>query len=81
MNIAVCDDHTEMTDTIYRLIKEYLQNITDRLYDIVPYYDGHSLLSDIQAVKKFDIIFLDIEMPSITGLKLQNKSGKIILMF
>lgn len=69
MNIAVCDDHTEMTDTIYRLIKEYLQNITDRLYDIVPYYDGHSLLSDIQAGKKFDIIFLDIEMPSITGLE------------
>ena len=69
MNIAVCDDYTEMTDTIYRLIKEYLQNITDRLYDIVPYYDGHSLLSDIQAGKKFDIIFLDIEMPSITGLE------------
>lgn len=69
MNIAVCDDQKEMTNTIHNLIKNYLDEKTNGLNNIRSYFDGDSLLSDIQAGKSFDIIFLDIEMPSITGLE------------
>lgn len=69
MNIAVCDDQKEMTNTIHNLIKNYLDEKTNGLNNIRSYFDGDSLLSDIQTGKSFDIIFLDIEMPSITGLE------------
>lgn len=61
MQIAVCDDE----DIICQEIKKKLLNIRPR-YKISIYHSGYEL---IDSNKKFDLIFLDIKMPNIDGMK------------
>ena len=81
MRIAVCDDE-----------KKFLQqfrDITDRAYkslDIVTdeFTDGNELLRCFKT-RKYDIVFLDIEMPAIDGLtlarKLRDMSEDVYIVF
>lgn len=65
MRIAICDDCKEMMiflkSTLYNLFKQYLDD-----FDIFDFYSGSELL-DSYKENKFDIIFLDIDMPKVTG--------------
>ena len=85
INIAVCDDEQNFLDTIQ---KELLQlanalNITIETY---LYTDGNKVVDLIYNNKEdFDILFLDIDMPDISGLEVAKKIRKsesdIILIF
>lgn len=61
MQIAVCDDE----DIICQEIKKKLLNIRQE-YEITTYNSGYEL---IDSKKDFDLIFLDIKMPEIDGMK------------
>lgn len=65
MRIAICDDNKEMViflkSTLYRLFKQYLTN-----FEIFVFDSGRKLL-DSYRENKFDVIFLDIDMPKVTG--------------
>ncbi|MBQ9886545.1 MAG: response regulator transcription factor [Lachnospiraceae bacterium] len=65
MNIAVCDDEENFRAKLIKYIKEY-----DKSIQIVQFKRGRELLN---SDKSFDIIFLDIEMPGMDGMKTAKK--------
>lgn len=79
MRIAVCDDNKEYIDEICRLIKLYEGKYT---FEIDIFMSGEEF---IQCNKKYDIIFLDIEMQAISGLdvaaSIRSKKDDAIIIF
>ncbi|WP_313163652.1 LytTR family DNA-binding domain-containing protein [Sedimentibacter sp.] len=80
ISIAVCDDSKEYSEIVTEIIKRIVNNRTN----VNTFNSGHDL---VQAFKenKFDIIFLDMEMPEIngieTGLKIREMSDKAIIFY
>ena len=65
--IAVCDDEPSELEDIVQSVKRYDVHGD---FDIENYTDGAVLLSDLQLKKNFfDLLLLDIEMPSNADLK------------
>jgi DNA-binding LytR/AlgR family response regulator len=85
INIAVCDDEQESLNMIQKELYKATEklNITIETY---LYRDGEKLVDLIKNQKEdFDILFLDIDMPNISGLeiakKLREEESDIILIF
>lgn len=80
ISIAVCDDSREYSTIVTEIIKRVVNNTTN----VNTFNSGHDL---VQAFKenKYDIIFLDMEMPEIngieTGLKIRELSDKVIIFY
>ena len=70
INIAIVDDDTDYL----RIINEKLVDILDKInydqYEIKTYTDGIQL---IESTDKFDLLLLDIDMPTIDGFNLAEK--------
>lgn len=67
--IAICDD-----DVVYaNLIRNEIVSFDKEEYEIYMY---SSALQVLEAKIKFDILFLDIEMPEISGIELKRKLEK-----
>lgn len=77
MNIAVCDDQIELVDQLGRSIKTFLAGQNRVLGSVKQYTDGMALLADYKAGLRFDVIFLDIEMPSISGIEVAGEIRKL----
>lgn len=85
INIAVCDDEPESLE----LILKELHRAADKLkitIETFPYADGNRVVDLVLNNKEdLDILFLDIDMPDISGLevakKLRGKESDIILIF
>lgn len=85
INIAVCDDEDESL----HIIQKELYHAADKLnieIETYSYNKGKKVLDFIYNEKEdFDILFLDIDMPDISGLevakKLRQKNSDIILIF
>lgn len=85
VNIAVCDDEQEALE----MMQEQLNKAADKIsvtIDIDTYMDANILIDLISNDKaNYDILFLDIDMPHISGLevakKLREKESDIILFF
>lgn len=60
MRIAVCDDIKGIRMQLNSCIKEY-----NKIFEVCEYANGMELLS---AKEKFDLIFLDVEMPGKDGM-------------
>ena len=80
MKIAVCDDQKEYRQFILKHINFYFN---ERLIDFqaYEYESGESLLA---SNKKFDMIFLDIEMEELNGIqttKALNRTNKNAIIF
>ena len=61
-HVAVCDDEKSDLDGIVQSVQRY---DVQGCFDIETYMDGNELLSELQMQKKsFDLLLLDIEMPS-----------------
>lgn len=69
MLIAVCDNEPEMTLLIKNKIAEELRKMNTDDFEIDVFNDGQSLLSK-NAVKHYDAVFLDIEMPDKNGIEI-----------
>lgn len=66
LNIAVCDDEDKYSDQIFDIINKYLsdKNIESRIFR---FDNGYSLIDS--DISEYDIIFLDMDMPEISGMK------------
>lgn len=84
INIVVCDDEQESLDMIQKELYKAAKslNITIEIY---PYTDSKSVVDLIDNKEDFDILFLDIDLPDISGLevakKLRKKNSDAILIF
>lgn len=85
MNIAICDDQQEIAEKIYNLIQTFFNQNNSMLNNISIYHDGHSLLTDFYAGQPFNVIFLDIDMPSISGMEvaknIRQTDSEVLIVF
>ncbi len=73
LRIAVCDDDSEITESIIRFLLPLESKLMD-MYRVDEYNDGIELCYDLEHGKKYDLIFLDIMMPGKSGVEV----GKLI---
>ncbi len=84
IRVALCDDDVAFLDKLHQAVKEWFQkNRPEQKVTIETFHDGRVLLNS--AEKAFDIFFLDIEMPTISGLEvakqIREKKANAILIF
>ena len=81
MRIAVCDDE-----------KVFVQGLSERLRKLAGsdllisvYLSAGELVRDMSSGRRFDAVFLDIEMPGLNGLeaarKLRDLGGELSIVF
>lgn len=79
MKIAICDDEFRIRKEVEKALSDYF---SDRLINVKLFLfeNGHSLL---KSTLDFDIAFLDVEMPMLSGVevgrKLKEKNPNIII--
>ena len=81
MKICVCDDNPSVCEELKKLIFDYAD--TPVTVDILP--SGDDLVACYSSGKYYDIIFLDVEMPGISGIEaaseIRNLSEDAIIIF
>lgn len=85
INIALCDDEQESLDILKKELDKAAEKLNIKI-STSAYDDGNKVLDLICKNKEnFDILFLDIDMPGISGLeiakKLREENSDIILIF
>lgn len=64
-SIAICDDEVLMCEQVEKALSSYI----DRdIAEVTIYYSGEKLCSDLIEGKRFDLIFLDIQLKSMDGI-------------
>ncbi len=72
LKIAICDDDNCICSEIEKVILEHRKTSMIEA-DIEVFYTGESLIRFIKNEHKFDLIFLDIELETITGIEVASK--------
>lgn len=68
INIAICDDEEYFRDLIHELVTKYLDEVQiDYTIDI--FHDGAKLCESEIDHKKYDIVFLDVNMQEMDGIE------------
>ncbi len=70
--IAICDDNKYVCGQIEQIIYHYSEQSNAKI-DIEVFYDGKDLFCFIENEHYFDLIFLDIELKSTTGIEVGTK--------
>lgn len=69
IQLAVCDDQQEYADQVEAVIRRCCRE-QGTAAEIKRYTDSRMLVYDIQEREHFDMFFLDIEMPGVSGMEL-----------
>lgn len=71
MNIAICDDNQKCINELQGHIRDYffVKEHNAKKYEIHAFRSGEEFLKSF-APQKYDIIFLDIDMPGISGMEM-----------
>ena len=69
--IAIVDDEDVFAEKIHEKVDGFLRNI-GMDFEIRIFTDGTALL-DSRSDVRFDLVFLDIDMPKITGIDIAKK--------
>ena len=84
LNIAICDDD----DLIAHQIESVLHNIGDEenvKIDTDVFYSGNDLVREISSGKKFDLIYMDIQMENGDGItaakNIRKKDEDVMIIF
>lgn len=65
IQIAICDDEKIFIDNLYRQLSYSFHNLDFETY--IYTYQSAAILLDEFDLHKFDVVFLDIDMPSVSG--------------
>ena len=85
LSIAICDDQQDSLETIEEELHRSSKNLNVEIETHL-YTDGNDMLGLMKNNKDyFDVVFLDIDMPKITGLdvaaKMRSINQEILLVF
>ncbi|MEG1993581.1 MAG: LytTR family DNA-binding domain-containing protein [Oscillospiraceae bacterium] len=69
IKIAICDDNIDELSNMSSLVEEY-QTLNHVEYEYTVFHNGFELIPILEKGGQFDIYFLDIIMPSFTGIDL-----------
>lgn len=72
--IAICDDEQSLVVELKKNLKRYADE-TEKTFCFFEFYDGTELLENYQP--DFDLIFMDIKMEKLNGLKTAEEIRKI----
>jgi DNA-binding LytR/AlgR family response regulator len=77
IKLAICDDENfyleRLKSLTHKAFTEHGQNININLFD-----NGRSLLDELEKnLKRFDIIFLDVDMPELSGFQIAKRIQEI----
>lgn len=73
IHLAVCDDDKLYIENTLKPLLSQVQKIAGVMTEIRFFTDGNRLLEEYQNHKSYDIVILDIDMPSINGKELAVK--------
>lgn len=73
INVAVCDDDKLYIENTLKPLLSQAQKTAGVMTEIKFFTDGNRLLEEYKNHKSFDIVILDIDMPSINGKELAAK--------
>lgn len=73
IHLAVCDDDKLYIENTLKPLLSQVQKIAGVMTEIRFFTDGNRLLEEYQNHKSYDIVILDIDMPSINGKELAAK--------
>lgn len=77
LKIAICDDEKKYIDVLEKLLIQYtFAHETDFIIDT--YIDSNQFLKEYDSPGKYNILFMDIEMPGINGIDVVYKIRKYI---
>lgn len=76
IDIAICDDDVTITGKMDEFICKYSKMNGVRIETEV-FWDGNTLVNEINKGKRYDIIFLDIEMKHINGIQAAQKIREV----
>ena len=85
LSIAICDDQQDSLETIEEELHRSSKNLNVEIETHL-YTDGNDMLGQMKNNKDyFDVVFLDIDMPKISGLdvaaKMRSINQEILLVF
>lgn len=72
LRIAVCDDNRKTIEYVKNVVSNILKK-QDEEAEIDTYLGGEKLQEAIQVEKQYDMLFLDLYMPDLSGLDLGNR--------
>lgn len=81
MRILICDDDLLAADQLKNCLQQFFSKNKLRIPDITIYPNGEALLADTETK---DIVFLDIEMPGLSGIFVGSelkKANRNIIIF
>ncbi|MGL4522400.1 MAG: LytR/AlgR family response regulator transcription factor [Bacilli bacterium] len=68
LKVAICDDDTFTCSEIERIIFDF-ESTSTTIIDVEVFYSGEKLISFLKNEHHFDLIFLDIELRTISGIQ------------
>lgn len=74
ITVAICDDSISMVNSLKGNIEEYAEKRKEEIR-VFTFYSGIELLENYNG--KYDILFLDIKMPEMDGIKVAETIRKI----
>lgn len=77
MKIAICDDEKYDLEKIEYLLKTELLKHNISIFEIDTYLSSTRFLQSDEKIMQYDVIFLDINMPRINGIKVAEKIRKV----
>lgn len=83
LKVAVVDDESDFLDYVYELVNDEIKKYC-KSFIVKKYVSGEELLNR-HRVNPFDVVFLDIDMPNITGFniatELREQSNDCYIVF
>lgn len=83
MYIAICDDEMVFVERIHGYLQDYMKIYPDMVLDI--FTSAEDLLNAYDKGRKFNILFLDIQMKDINGVraaqKIREVDNNVIIIF
>ena len=73
MRVLICDDDKQSISILRDYIIQFFKSIKVSSYEIICYTSGRDILNDNGDM---DIVFLDVEMPEINGIRVGEKIKK-----